>query len=269
MLKRLLALSAILGAAIATIAVSLLALLHLVLAPLLLPVRVLTVGFLARMGEKLEASIPRDEAIRGKTLVILSSSAELTTFPPWMQRQVLGGPRPRSMRLLATCFAKVQVSRLDATTLRVRPENGFLDNELLRMVRGLSRPFRRGDEVVLSDLRVRVHEVTADGRPAEVDFEFAVPLEDQSLMWTRLQAGGALAPWSPPAVGERQVLPSVSPRRAPGQTDSQPLSPRVPADHHHASGRLATPRGRAIPDSGSVTATPPHTGGRTNVQSGR
>jgi hypothetical protein len=200
--------------AVVTIAVSLLACLHLVLAPLVLPVRVLTVDLAARMGERLEASIPRDESIRGRTLVILSSSAELTTFPPWMQRQVHGGPRPRSMRVLASCFATLRVSRPDATTLRVRPAEGFLDNETLRMVRGLSRPFRRGDEVVLSDMRARVQDVTADGRPAEVDFDFAVPLEDASLLWMRLQRGGALAPWSPPAVGESQLLPSVSPRGA-------------------------------------------------------
>jgi len=74
----------------ATIAVSLLVLLHLVLAPVLLPLRVLTVGLLVRMGERLEASIPTDESVRGKTLVILSSSAEMTTFPPWMQRRALG-----------------------------------------------------------------------------------------------------------------------------------------------------------------------------------
>jgi len=197
---------------LATTVVSLLALLHLVVAPLLLPVRVLTVGLVARMGERLEASIPKDPAIRGKTLVILSSAAELTTLPPWMERQVRGLPLPRRMRLLATCFARVRVSRLDATTLRVRPEKGFLDNGFLRMVRGLSRPFRPGDEVVLSDVRVRVREVTADGRPAEVDFAFAVPLEDESLLWTRLQAGGALVPWSPPAQGESQLLPSIAPR---------------------------------------------------------
>ena len=204
---------------LATIAVSLLALLHLVLAPLLLPLRVLTVELLAQMGERLEASFPKDEALRGKTLVILSSVAELTTFAPWMQRQALGVPRPRHMRVLATCFANVHVSRLDATTLRLRPERGFLDNELLRMARGLSRPFRRGDEIVLSDLRVRVHEVTADGRPAEVDFDFGVPLEHASLLWTRVQAGGALVPWSPPAVGGSQVLPSIAPREAPTWTN--------------------------------------------------
>jgi hypothetical protein len=196
----------------ATIGVSLLVFLHVVLAPLLLPLRVLTVGLMAGMGARLEASIPSGEAVRGKTLVILSSAAEMTTFPPWMQRRVRGVPAPRRMRVLATCFHDIRVSRLDARTLRVRPEKGFLDNELLRMVRGLSRPFRVGDEVVLSDMRARVREVTADGRPAEVDFVFAVPLDDPSLLWTRLQAGGALVRWTPTALGESEVLPSVVPR---------------------------------------------------------
>jgi hypothetical protein len=94
----------------------------------------------------------------------------------------------------------------------VRPEKGFLDNEWLRMVRGPSRPFRPGDEVVISDVRVRVRDVTGDGRPGEADFTFGVPLEDPSLVWTRLRAGGSLVPWSPPAVGESQVLPAVAPQ---------------------------------------------------------
>jgi hypothetical protein len=195
---------------LATGVVLTLVLLHVVLAPLLLPLRVLAVGYLARIGERLEASIPRDETVRARSLVILSSAAEMTTFPPWMQRQVSGVPRPARMRVLASCMGRVQVSRPDAMTLRVRPEKGFLDNEWLRIVRGPSRPFRPGDEVVLSDMRARVREVTADGRPAEADFTFGVPLEDPSLLWTRLRAGGALFPWSPPAVGESQTLPSVS-----------------------------------------------------------
>jgi hypothetical protein len=128
-----------------------------------------------------------------------------------MQRQVSGVPRPARMRVLASCFSKVHVSRPDATTLRVRPERGFLDNEWLRIVRGPSRPFRAGDEVALSDVRVRVRSVTGDGRPDEVDFTFTVPLEDPSLLWARVQAGGALVPWSPPAVGENHVLPAVAP----------------------------------------------------------
>jgi hypothetical protein len=207
--------------AAATSVVALLVLLHLVLAPVLLPLRVLLVGYVSAMSSKLEASIPADPSIGTKTLVILSSAAEMTTFPPWMERQVRGVPRPKRMRVLATCLDAVRVSRIDATTLRVRPQSGFLDNELLRMVRGLSRPFHVGDEVTLSDLQVRVNQVTADGRPAEADFTFGVPLEDASLLWTRLQGGGTLVPWSPPAVGESQVLPSVAPRPSPAPAASR------------------------------------------------
>ena len=63
-------------------------------------------------------------------------------------------------------------------------------------------------------MRVRVREVTADGRPAEADFTFRVPLEDESLLWTRLQAGGSLAPWSPPAVGQSPEETDAVPARA-------------------------------------------------------
>jgi hypothetical protein len=185
---------------------------HLLLAPLLLPLRVLLVGYVAGMGARLEASIPVTPDVERQTLVILSSAAELTVLPPWMQRQVSGTPRPHRMRVLATCFAPLRVSRIDGRTLRIRPANGFLDNETLRLARGPSRPFRPGDEVALSDLRVRVRDVTPDGRPAEADFTFAVPLEDSSLLWRRLQAGGTLAPWTPPAVGRSQDLPSIEPR---------------------------------------------------------
>jgi hypothetical protein len=48
--------------------------------------------------------------------------------------------------------------------------------------------------------------------PAEADFRFGVPLEDPSLVWARLRAGGTLVLWSPPAVGESQVLPAVAPK---------------------------------------------------------
>jgi len=186
---------------------------HLVLAPLLLPARVLLMGVLVGMGDRLEASIPREESIRGRSLVIPGSAAEMTSFPPWMQRQLQEIPRPRSFRL-ANSYGTLRVTRVDERTLRIRPQRGFLDNELLRMVRGVSRPFRAGDEVVLSDLRVRVREALPDGRSAEADFSFGVPLEDASLLWMRLQAGGALRTWASPAVGETLTLPSVEPHGA-------------------------------------------------------
>jgi hypothetical protein len=198
-------------------ALGVLAALHLVLAPVALPAGVMTLGVIARMSDRLDASIPADEGVRRKTLVVLSNPAELMTMSTWLRREVLGVPNPRSVRLLAACFADLEVSRPDATTLRVRPGHGFLDWDFARIVRGSSRPFRAGDEVVLSDMRARVRQVTADGRPAEVDFAFAVPLEDASLLWRRQRGDGALVAWSPPAVGETRSLPAVVPRPSPAR----------------------------------------------------
>jgi hypothetical protein len=102
----------------------------------------------------------------------------------------------------------VHVYRLDTRTLRLRPADGFLVNEGQRMVRGLSRPFHPGDEVVLPDLDVRVDEVSADGRPMRADFTFDVPLDDPSLLWMQWQ-GSTLAAYLPPAVGDSHVLPAI------------------------------------------------------------
>ncbi len=195
--------------ALVGVAVPLLALLHLVLAPLLLPARVMGVSFLAAAFERVDASIPRDPAVCGRTLVVVSAPADGTVAYTPLRRAALGIPRPHHLRLLVTGRGSVRVTRLDDRTLRVRPERGFLSSEGERMVRGLSRPFRPGDEVLLSDLRVRVREVTRDGRPAEVDFAFEVPLEDPSLLWMWFR-GGVLVPWSPPAPGESRLLPGSS-----------------------------------------------------------
>jgi len=55
---------------------------------------------------------------------------------------------------------------------------------------------------------VRVGEVSADGRPLEADFSFAVPLEDPSLLWMQWE-GSALVPYSPPAPGKSRMLPRI------------------------------------------------------------
>jgi hypothetical protein len=198
------------GACVARrIVLPLLVLAHLVMAPLLLPFRALTMALLGGMIQDVDNSIPKGDSIREKTLVIVNSRADFFVLYVPVQRAVLGVPRPRGMRILSSGLAAVHVSRLDARTLRVRPAKGFLRAGGERLVRGLSRPFHAGDKVALPDVRVRVNEVTADGRPAEADFFFNVPLEDASLLWMQWRRD-ALSPYSPPAVGESHVLPPIS-----------------------------------------------------------
>ena len=191
------------------VAVPLLLVAHLLVAPLLLPLRALTMTLSSRFVDRVDASIPRSGDVAAKTLVIVNAPLDflLLWYVP-AKRAVEHVPRPRAVRLLVGGTAELEVTRLDATALRLRPARGFLESESQRTVRGASRPFHAGDDVALSDLRVRVGEVSADGRPLEADFSFAVPLEDPSLLWMQWE-GSALVPYSPPAPGKSRMLPRI------------------------------------------------------------
>jgi hypothetical protein len=184
---------------------------HLVLAPLLLPLRALTMTLSNMFIDRVDASIPRSEDIAEKTLVIVNAPLDflLLWYIP-AKRAVSDVPRPRAIRLLVSGITEIHFYRLDSNTLRVRPGEGFLRGEGHRMLRGSSRPFHPGDEVVLSDLHVQVDEVSPDGRPARADITFDVPLDDPSLLWMQWE-GAALASYVPPAVARSDVLPPIDP----------------------------------------------------------
>ena len=182
--------------------------LHLILAPLVLPVRALSVRFLNAFAARATEAIPKDEAVRGKTLVVVRAPADGSVGYTLTERAVLGVPRPERIRLLASGLGSVQVTRMDERTLKVRPAFGFCSTEGERMVRGLSRPFRVGDTVELSDLHVLVTAVNAQGRAVEAVFRFDRPLEDPSLLWLSWRGAG-LVPYSPPAVGAAHSLGEI------------------------------------------------------------
>lgn len=194
------------GSAWSRATVIFLVLIHLCAAPLLLPLRSLTGVQLAAAMEAAGRSLPDHDGLRDQTLVVVSAPADgmVAYMPP--ERAARGLPRPKRLRLLASSVAAVQVRRLDAFTLRIRPLNGYYSSEIERMVRGLSEPMAPGTTVALSDMTVTVTAVTDDGRAAEADFRFRVPLEDPSLLWMRWQ-GAALAAYVPPGIGESHTLP--------------------------------------------------------------
>ncbi len=192
----------------ARIVVAVLIVVHLVIAPLLLPLRALSVVQMGAVFERVDRSLPATDAVRDKTVVIVSAPVDgLVAYTP-IRRAARGMPRPKRLRLLATGTAEVRVTRLDAFTLRLRPEAGFYGAEIERMVRSLSQPMAPGYTVRLSDMEVTVTAVTQDGRAAEAEFRFALPLEDPSLIWMRWE-GDSLVAYEPPPPGESRTLPPL------------------------------------------------------------
>jgi hypothetical protein len=95
----------------------------------------------------------------------------------------------------------VEISRVDAKTLMIRPEDGYFAWKFDRLFRSDDCPMHLGQRVELAGMTVEVKALTDDGRPAEATFTFAVPLEHPSLRWLKWK-DGVLATFVPPAIGE-------------------------------------------------------------------
>ena len=200
---------------------------HLVIAPLLLPVGA---GAMRVLGESLgqqNASLPTDEAFTRETVVFANSFTALADIV-WVQTRVYRKePLPlRSLRLCPSC-TPATLTRIDDRTLAVRPVGGYLlpprqwpeperapPVSALYMLRSMDLLFRSegdllplGYTVELAAATVEVTALTEDGRPAEATFRFRVPLEDPSLRWL-VQRGMRYEPFTPPAVGETVEVPA-------------------------------------------------------------
>jgi len=125
----------------------------------------------------------------------------------WPQWSADGQPLPRRLRaLVSSRLRPVEVHRLDARSLVLRPEAGFLHGLADPLFRGPDQPLTLGQHIALSGMTVEITELGPDQRPAEAVFRFDVPLEDKSLRWLQWR-DGRFEPFIPPPVGQRVTLP--------------------------------------------------------------
>ena len=182
---------------------------HLVLGPLLLPLRVTGNVQVSDALERAERSVPSDPSIRERVVVYVNPPADpFASYVP-VQRAVLGVPRAKNQFWLADGSAEIQLTRVDERTLRVRPAGGFMIFPSERLFRNTRRrPFRPGDVLTIPEAEVTIEEVTDDGRPKVVLTRLHRPLEDAGyafLAWD----GAGYVPFTPPAVGAETTLPAV------------------------------------------------------------
>lgn len=178
--------------------------LHLVLALLLLPLTAWSPALLGNIEPSI-AALPREPNFAQQTAVILNAPSFFSTGYIPIVRRFQGLPAPAQIRYLGAGPTSIEVQRSDERTLVLRPAGGYL--------RGFDVVFRapqqgltRGQIIELPDLRVTVLELTTDGRPAAVSFEFATALNDPGLRWLQWR-DGRYVPFVPPAVDEYVTLP--------------------------------------------------------------
>ncbi len=175
---------------------------HLVLAPILLPLRIRLFAFVGDSFNHTIESAQFDATVSDQTVVIVNApNYPFATYLPIM-RALKGQPLPAHMRSLAPGdIAPMRFTRPDERTLIVEPEGGFP----WLLFRDTTHPFTIGKSVELTGMTIEVAKLAEEGWPSEVVYRFAVPLEHPSLVWLELQ-NGELVPFTPPTVGESHVF---------------------------------------------------------------
>jgi hypothetical protein len=176
---------------------------------------------------------PLPEAEHQDVVIVNAPSPGHFIYVPGL-RSVLSQPVPAHMRILAPGCSSVYVTRIDAHTVLVRPEHGYLippgtagateKQDALPPVhlaygyqhgdaffRSGAFPMTLGQRIELTGMSAEVIALTDDGRPSEARMRFTRPLEDQSLAWLQWDWGkSAYVPFILPATGETVRVPGPS-----------------------------------------------------------
>ena len=185
----------------------LLALAHLVFAPVATALTPRAVRATWETAMATAASAPADPAIARQDLVVVNAPDYLTAVSNIAPLQVLRGrPVPRRVQALRAAPVPVVISRLDERTLRVRLGGSLFSGTLGSLFHG-GEPLGPGQVARLPRFAVEVRAVDGAGEPRELLFRFDRPLEDPSLRWV-VSYGGPYEPFMPPPPGRSVALPA-------------------------------------------------------------
>ena len=178
-------------------AVTLFGALHLVLAPLLLPVRAMNVpamfgGFTTRAS----ASLPRGDAVAGKEVVVVATVDSFATSIALIDRYYLQSPpgqRPRKTRILAVQQGGSVTIRRDGPNALVLEATPGMYRDLFSTVYRRDA-FREGEEAHAGGMNVRVLAVDAQNRVTRLRFESEEALEEKICVVYEGRSFVAIAP---------------------------------------------------------------------------
>lgn len=187
---------------------------HVVIAPLVLPIRSLTMKTVGDSMRRADDSVPSVD-IEDKTVVAVNPPADTyLAFVPIM-RASMARPAPRRVRWLAVGQTDVAVTRESTTTLRVTPAGGYMAMASEQLVRDPDNAFAIGQRVALAGVTVEVVALTDDGRPASTRWTFDRPLEDPGFVWLQWSDDPiGFAPYVPPPVGVTTTVSKIDALRA-------------------------------------------------------
>lgn len=174
---------------------------HLVLAPLLLPGTIFAVSkagaVIADMSTK---GIPSGPEIEGKTVILTNFGNYPAATYLYILRAFNNEPTPANVR----SFAPPIMSASDVTLIRITDKTIVaepIDGYPWALFRDDKHPLALGQRIQLTGMTAEVVELSKEGWPSRVAFNFDKPVDDPSFLWYRVERV-SLIPMRAPAVGE-------------------------------------------------------------------
>jgi hypothetical protein len=173
---------------------------HALAAPILLPVRT---RYLIHptLGSQFHVNVNLDDSMSQQSLIIVNSPNVFVAGFFRVIRELEAQPIPEHVRFLSPSWTDVMLTRIDARTLRLRPDRPYLVNPFDELFHGRHHEMMLGDKIRLTGMTIAVTTLSDEGLPAEVTFTLDVPLEDSSLRWLQWK-DGHYRPFQPPIIGQ-------------------------------------------------------------------
>jgi len=179
-----------------------LVILHVVVAPLLLPIRAHSFAPVGQLMRRLDAALPRTAAVRQQIAVVLNAPFNIMLNYIQVSRALYGVPRPGHLYWLSTASSETQIERVGPNVLQVTPQEGFLRRPEDTHYRANAHDLPLGARLQRAGMQVEIAALTADARPASVRFHFDEPLESPRYLFYVFRSG-ELVPYRPSERAER------------------------------------------------------------------
>ena len=181
--------------------------LHMVAAPLALPIWSLSMGLVGHAVRSAEQRLPRTPSVADQTFILVNAPFDIMASFIQPARAYRGTPRPRHLHWLATASSPITVSRTGRRKLLVTSERGLLHSPQQRHYRRDPSGLSAGARVELPAMTAKVLASDPRGGPTRVEFTFKVALASPELslfVWR----DGRFAPFVPPPPGQSVRLPA-------------------------------------------------------------
>jgi len=184
---------------------------HLLVSPVLMPPNAVVMFFYTALERSFDDV--GDEAV-GREAVFLTSPDYFAVRLMKMTKAVEHRPSPARFRALAYGPEQVTVERAADKTIILTYAGGAMHEpavtkQALDLYRSINRPMHVGQRVQLKGLAIEVLELTEDGRPLRVRFDFEAPLDSHRYRFYHW-VDNQFREVELPAVGETKALPRAT-----------------------------------------------------------